>query len=512
MVSIIARHIEQWGYPVPPLATGYVGGASVSVVSDSVRLPVYFPGSAEHVLDLQEDGEREVARAIGFAREAFDSGVWSRMPVVDRQRIFRDAARGIRDAADQLAFEECLCAGLPRNHLVTRQIPRAADNFDFFADFIGQMAGENFEQMPGFRTEITRQPVGVAALFAPFNAPIALCSMHIASSIAFGNACVLKPSELTPLSILHLVQILESSGVPPGVINVVNGRGRVTGAALSAATGIDRIAFTGRDTTAREIMACAARQLTPVHFALGGKSANIIFDDADYPRALDGSLVNIFSNSGQICVAGSRILVQRGIAERFIADFVSRTSSLQIGDPMDPTTEIGPMASITQQQGVLQAIAAAGSAGAERLCGGEVAPARNRGYFVAPTVFRVTDNRLPICQEEVFGPVATIQVFDDDEEAWALANDSRYGLVSYCWTESLRRAQAFQAQTDAGTLWINTSLARDLHAPFGGFRDSGIGRDGPRHSADFFTEAKATISALDKPPIRKLGGGLSGLG
>ena len=242
-----------------------------------------------------------------------------------------------------------------------------------------------------------------------------------------------------------------------------------------------------------------------MHFELGGKSANIVFDDADFDRAIDGSLVNIFSNSGQICIAGSRILVQRGIAERFIDAFVARTCSLTVGNPLDHSTEVGPMAFKAHRERVLEHIARAQSEGATLLCGGEARTDLGEGYFVAPTVFRVDSNQLSLCQEEVFGPVVSIQVFGDDDEALSLANDSRFGLVGYCWTTSLARAQAFQQRVDAGTLWINTPLARDLRAPFGGFKESGIGRDGPRQAADFFTEEKATIIAVGAPPIRKLG-------
>jgi len=279
----------------------------------------------------------------------------------------------------------------------------------------------------------------------------------------------------------------------------------VTGAALAGSAGIDRIAFTGGGQTARQVMAAAALHLTPVHFELGGKSANIVFDDADFDRAIDGSLVNIFSNSGQICIAGSRILVQRGIAERFIEAFVARARSLTVGNPLDHSTEVGPMAFKAHQERVLEHIARAQSEGATLLCGGEARTDLGDGYFVAPTVFQVDSNQLSLCQEEVFGPVVSIQVFDDDDEALSLANDSRFGLVGYCWTSSLVRAQAFQQRVEAGTLWINTPLARDLRAPFGGFKESGIGRDGPRQAADFFTEEKATIAAIGQPPIRKLG-------
>lgn len=504
-LTVLEQHLQQRGYALPDLICGHVGGRSIAPNATATRLPIYFPGSGEHIVDLQEDGPETVKEAVAVAEKTFREGSWSQCAVSHRQAVLREAARALREQADLLALEECLCAGLPSSHLASRQVPRAADNLDFYADYIGQMAGETYEQMQGYRTVVTRQPVGVAALFAPWNAPLALSSMQIASSIAFGNSCVMKPSEFTPLSILRLVAILESAGVPPGVINIVNGRGAVTGASLAGSDHVARIAFTGGGHTAQQVMAAAANNLTPVHFELGGKSANIVFDDADFDRALDGSLVNIFSNSGQICIAGSRVLVHQDIASRFIPAFVERARQLQVGNPLDPQTEVGPMAFAAHQQRVLAAIKAAEASGAQKLCGDQDVSGLGDGYFVAPTVFQVSDNSLAICQEEVFGPVVTIQAFETDEQAWSIANDSRYGLVGYCWTESLGRAQAFQQRVDAGTLWINTPLARDLRAPFGGFKASGIGRDGPRQAADFFTEEKATISALGKTPIRKLG-------
>lgn len=490
---------------LPEVITGHVGGTAVAIDPQANRHAVYFPGTGERIAFLQEDNITAVTNAVHCARNSFDNGDWSSAPTSSRQAVFRRAATLIREHAEELGLMECLCAGLPASHLASRQIPRAADNLDFFADYIGVMAGETFEQLAGYQTSVTRQPAGVAALFAPWNAPLALASMQIASCLAFGNTCVLKPSEFTPVSVLKMVNLLEQAGLPPGTINVVNGSGTVTGAALASSPDINRIAFTGGSSTARHVMAAAANQLTPVHFELGGKSANIIFDDADFDRAVDGSLVNIFSNSGQICIAGSRILVQRSIAARFVAAFVKRTQALKVGDPLDPATEVGPMAFKTHWQRVLDHIEKAKLEGATLLCGGEPLTKLGGGYFVAPTVFQVNSNRLSLCQEEVFGPVVSIQIFDEDEEAFSLANDSRFGLVGYCWTNSLARSQAFRQKVDAGTLWVNTPLARDLRAPFGGFKESGIGRDGPRQAAEFFTEEKATITAIDKVPIRKMG-------
>ena len=509
-MTSIGEIIKSYGLGLPEVVTGHIGGESTAARADSTQLPIRFAGTGEYMTVLQEDNASTVERAVAVAAESFESGAWSEQSVAERQQVFRRAADLIKQRAQELALLDCLCAGLPLSHLASRQIPRAAENFELFADYIGTIAGESFNQMPGYQTLVTRQPAGVAALFVPWNAPLAMASMHIASALAFGNTCVLKPSEFSPLSALRLVALLEEAGLPAGTCNIVNGNGSATGALLASHPGIDRIALTGSGHTARKIMGVAAAHLTPVHFALGGKSANIVFDDAHFDQALDGSLVNAFSNAGQICVAGSRILVQRKIAQRFIKSFVERTKALRVGNPLDPTTEVGPLAFEGQQRRVLDHIEKAKKAGAQILAGGEPASDLGDGYFVSPTVFLVDHNQHAICQEEVFGPVVTIQIFDDENEAISIANDSRFGLVGYCWTQNLQRALAFQKGVDAGTLWINTPLARDLRAPFGGVKESGVGRDGPRHAAAFFTEEKTTITALKAPTIRKLGQHTSG--
>ena len=257
-MSTIDQAVAAAGTALPDVITGHIGGESVPVDASAKHLGVYFPGSGEQIASLQEDDASAVATAVSTARESFDRGAWSSASTTTRQTVFRKAAQLIRDHAEELAVLECACAGLPSSHLASRQVPRAADNLDFFADYIGVIAGETFEQLPGYQTTVTRQPAGVAALFAPWNAPLALASMQIASSLAFGNSAVLKPSEFTPLSVLRMVALMEQAGLPPGTLNVVNGSGAVTGAALAGSDDIDRIAFTGGGQTARQVMAVAA--------------------------------------------------------------------------------------------------------------------------------------------------------------------------------------------------------------------------------------------------------------
>jgi acyl-CoA reductase-like NAD-dependent aldehyde dehydrogenase len=327
------------------------------------RLPVVYPATEELVAEVEESGAELVDRAVSAARRAFRDGPWRRMDVVARQAVLRRVAVLIRSHAAELAELECRNSGIPMHHLARGQIPRAAYNFEFFAEVIGQMAGSLYQQDPTVLTLVTRAPIGVAALIGPWNAPLALTSMKIAGCIAFGNSCVAKPAEHTPLAVARLMTLLVEAGVPPGVVNMVNGTGAVTGDALVRHPGVDLVSFTGGTETGRRIMAAAAAGLKPTSMELGGKSANIVFETANIDRALDGALLGIFSNNGQQCLAGSRILLQRRIADSFIERFVERTKRLRIGDPMDPANEIGPLAFRAHYDRVLAHVARARSDG-----------------------------------------------------------------------------------------------------------------------------------------------------
>jgi acyl-CoA reductase-like NAD-dependent aldehyde dehydrogenase len=384
-------------------------------------------------------------------------------------------------------------------------VQRMARNFEFFAEVASTAHGETYTQTAGYLTYVTREPKGVAACIAPWNAPLALASMRIATCIPWGNTCVLKPSEHTPLSMRRMVEILHEAGLPPGVVNLVNGRGSVTGEALVSHPGIDMVGFTGGTATGRSIAATAGRNLKPVALELGGKSANIVFDTADVARALDGALAGIYGNNGQQCLAGSRILLQRGIADAFIERFVARSRRIRLGDPLHPDTEIGPLAFRDHMERVLSFVDVARADGATLLTGGRRADTPSRGWFVEPTAVLAPDNRARVCQEEIFGPFATFLVFDTLEEAIRLANDSKFGLVNYVWSEDLATVMRCSREIRAGTVWANTPMMRELRAPFGGYKDSGIGRDGPGSSLDFFTELKATIIPIDPVKMHRFG-------
>jgi acyl-CoA reductase-like NAD-dependent aldehyde dehydrogenase len=468
-------------------------------------LPVINPADELDVSEVEEADAVIVDRAVRAARTAFAQGPWSRMEVAERQVVLRRLAALIREHAAELAYLECLGSGIPMRHLALGQIPRAALNFEFFAEFIGQSAGQVYTQDARYLSLVTREPIGVAALIGPWNAPLALTSMKIAGCIAFGNSCVAKPAEQAPLAVARLMELIVEAGVPAGVVNMVCGRGAVTGDALVRHPDVDLVSFTGGTNTGRTVMATAGSGLKPCSLELGGKSANIVFASADFARALDGALLGIFSNNGQQCLAGSRILVERSIARDFIDAFVARTSKLRIGDPMDSATEIGPLAFRAHFEKVLSYVDVARADGAEILIGGRRASGFERGFYMQPTAVLAASNRNRICQEEVFGPFATFVIFDDFAEAMAIANDSRFGLVSYVWSEHMQTALRASRAIRSGVVWVNTPMVRELRAPFGGLKDSGMGREGGDSSMRFYTAEKSTTIPVGSVPMARLG-------
>lgn len=480
--------------------TALIAGEPVHAGADPIT--VVDPATDDIVAEVPEADAGTVDRAVAAARAAFERGAWRLMPVEDRQAVLRRCADAIETAADELADIECGNTGLPLAQIRARSVPRAADNFRFFADYIGQAAGRLYEQHPDYLTLVRREPAGVAALISPWNSPIALGSMKIASALAFGNSCVLKPSEQAPLGITRLVQLLTGTGLPPGVLNLVNGRGATTGDRLIRHPDVDLVSFTGGTPTGRVIMRTAGELLKPAVVELGGKSANIIFDDADLESAVDGALLGIFTNNGQQCLAGSRILVQRTVAADFIDAFVARARRIKVGDPRDPATVIGPLVSRRHRDHVLGFVPDHAGDGELLTGGGAIG---ERGAYVEPTLVRAADRGARVMQEEIFGPFAALMVFDTDEEAYSLANHSRFGLVSYVWSRSLQRIMTAQERLEAGTVWCNTPMMRELRAPFGGWKESGIGADGGIECEAFFTRAK-TVSIPRRPlTLRKLG-------
>lgn len=492
---------------VPTEVTSLVAGRSLAGRGE--RLPVVYPATGELVSELAEADAGEVDLAVQAARRAFKGSGWATMPTEKRQEALLKVHDAILAHADELAHLECLNLGVVLKELRERHMRRAAYNFRFFAEFIGQARGDVYDQTAGYRSLVVREPVGVAALIAPWNAPTALASMKVAAAIAFGNTCVLKPSEQTPLALRRFVEILHEAGLPDGVVNLVNGRGAVTGDALVAHPEVDLVSFTGGTATGRRIMARAGERLVPCTMELGGKSANVVFASADLERALDAALVGIYSNNGQQCLAGSRILLERSIADDFMARFCERAGRIRVGDPMRDDTELGPLASAAHRDRVLAFAGSAQAEGARLLTGGRAASGLPSplagGFFVEPTAVLSPSNDARVCQDEIFGPFATFLVFDTYEEAIELANGTAFGLVAYVWSDHLPTVERASRDLRAGVVWVNTPMMRELRAPFGGFKDSGVGREGGEACQHFYTEVKTVTIPSSPVAVRRLG-------
>ncbi|MEM9551412.1 MAG: aldehyde dehydrogenase [Pseudomonadota bacterium] len=486
----------------PDRARGWAAGAPSR--GGGPELPVFYPATGAQVSVMVEDDADAVSAAVAAARRAFDKGSWPGLPLPARVEALTACARVIETHADELARLECLNTGLLLRELRDRHMARAAYNFRFFAEVISQASGKLYDQTPGYVTTVSRVPVGVAALIAPWNAPVALATMKIAAALAFGNTAVLKPSEQTPLALARLVELLQAE-LPEGVLNLVNGRGAITGSALVAHPDVDLVSFTGGTETGRTVMSEAGRNLVPCTLELGGKSANIVFASADPDRALDGALLGIFSNNGQQCLAGSRILVERSIFDTFLDQFIARAARLRVGDPTLADTELGPLASAGHRDRVMSFVDIARADGGRLLTGGARRDDLGAGYFVAPTAVAVPNNSARVAQEEIFGPFATFLPFDTAPEAAAMANDTAFGLVSYVWSDHLPTVMEMTQGLRSGVVWVNTPMMRELRAPFGGFKSSGVGREGGAACQAFYTEERTVSIPITPPPLRKLG-------
>ncbi|TRL41179.1 aldehyde dehydrogenase [Rhizobium straminoryzae] len=487
----------------PLTITGYVGGTFLKP-SPADEIPVIDPTTERRVATLLESSVDEVDRAVTAARAAFDRGPWRRLTVAERQTALMAIHDVILAHADELAMLETINTGIPLSQTRNVHIPRAAYNFRFFAEYINQAGGEVFTQEPGLLSMVTYEPIGVCALIGPWNMPLGLTAMKIAGALAFGNTCVVKPSELTPLTVTRLMERIEGV-LPQGVINLVNGRGQVTGHALVSHPGIDMVSFTGGTVTGAAILTALAKGIKGSAMELGGKSANIVFADADFDRALDAAMMSSFMNNGQMCLAGSRIFVDRRIADRFIDTFSRRVAALRIGDPLADGTEVGPMINHAQRERMTRYAESGLSEGASLLAGGHRYSNINTGYFFEPTAMLAPSNDIAICREEIFGPFAALQIFDDEEEVIAKANESDFGLVGYVWTQDLDRSMRAAAALRTGTVLVNTPIVRDLRTGFGGYKQSGLGREGAKGSQAMFTEMKTTIVAREPRRMPRMG-------
>jgi 5-carboxymethyl-2-hydroxymuconic-semialdehyde dehydrogenase len=464
------------------------------------------PATNEPITDVAEGLAEDVDAAVLAARRAFDQGEWPHLPARERARFLERIADGIEAHGDEISALEGLDVGLPVTQ-ARGQAQRAAQNFRFFAREIQQDHTESYRVGDAFLNYVIRKPVGVAGLITPWNTPFMLETWKVAPCLATGNTCVLKPAEWSPLSAGMLAEVIDEVGLPPGVFNVVNGFGETAGASLVAHEGVQLISFTGETTTGQEIMRNGAATLKRYSMELGGKSPVVVFEDCDFGRAVDASVFGVFSLNGERCTAGSRLLVQEAIYDRFVDAVAERALHMKVGDPADEATELGPLIHPDHLERVWSYIESGVPQGARLVAGGKRPKGLDRGNYIEPTVFAEVWPETRIFQEEIFGPVVVITPFRDEQEAVRLANAVDYGLAGYVWSTDLQRAHRVAQAIDAGMVWINSQNVRDLRTPFGGAKRSGIGREGGHYSFEFYCELETIHVALGEHHIPRLGAG-----
>ena len=468
----------------------YINGQFVNPIEEQY-IDNYNPAIGAVYGQIPNSTKEDVEKAYEAAAKAFPS--WSNSTIEARSKIISKIADLILEKLDVLAAAESKDNGKPVSLAKQVDIPRAASNFQFFANAITQFASEAHESIGLNAMNFTlRQPIGVVGCISPWNLPLYLFTWKIAPAIAAGNCVVAKPSEITPMTAYLLGEICTEAGLPKGVLNIVHGLGTSTGQAIVEHPNIKAISFTGGTKTGAHIARVAAPMFKKLSLELGGKNPNIIFADCNYEKMLATTVRSSFANQGQICLCGSRIFVEEKIYEKFKHDFIKKVSELKIGNPSAESTNIGALVSKEHLKKVKSYIDVAEQEGGTVLFGGARITVKGfeNGYYLQPTIIEVADNKCSLNQEEIFGPVVTIMPFKTDEEALHLANDVKYGLSSTLWTNNLNRTMQFSKQLQTGIVWVNTWMLRDLRTPFGGQKDSGVGREGGFEALRFFTESK----------------------
>lgn len=451
----------------------------------------YNPATGEIYSLIPDSNDDDVNSAIESAKSAFP--YWSKLKNSERSQWLEKISNEIHNQLDELALAESIDNGKPLKLAKAVDIPRARDNFKFYASAIQHFASESHHTTEGMINFTLRKPVGVAGCISPWNLPLYLFTWKIAPALAAGNTVVAKPSEITPMTAYLLSEICHKIGLPAGVLNIVHGLGSSTGNSIISSDDIDLVSFTGGTSTGAHIAKIVAPKFKKMSLELGGKNPNIIFDDCDFDEAIRTSLNSSFANQGQICLCGSRILVQRGIYEKFKNEFVAQTNKMIVGDPMNDQSRLGAIVSKPHYEKILSYIELAKEEGGSILSGGvsvKLAGNLSEGWYIRPTIIEGLDQQCRTNQEEIFGPVVTIQPFDTEEEAIELANSSNYGLAATIWTSDLSKAHRCSENIKSGIIWVNCWLQRDLRTPFGGMKNSGVGREGGWEALRFFTEPK----------------------
>lgn len=473
-----------------------INGEAVDAASGAT-FTTYNPATEEAITTVASAGPEDVDRAVKAARAAFEGGPWPRMRPADRQRALWRLGDLVLRHADELARLETLDNGKPIFESRQIDVGMVANCFHYFSGWATKLAGQTLPVNPAFFTYTLREPVGVIGAIIPWNFPMIMVGWKCAPALAAGNTVVLKPAELTPLTAIRIGELALEAGIPPGVLNVVPGPGSVAGEALVKHPGVDKISFTGSTPVGQHLMRTAADTVKKLTLELGGKSPNIVFADADLEAAVRGATTGIFYGKGEVCAAGSRLLVERSVYDEVVEKVAARANKMAPADPLDPKTRLGAIVSEKQMNTVLGYVDVGVKEGARLVAGGQRRPVNGRGWFVEATVLAGVENRMRVAQEEIFGPVLAVIPFEGADDAVAKANDVAYGLAAGIWTQDVRKAHAVARRLQAGTVWVNAYNFYDAGMPFGGVKQSGFGRDLGPDCLDDVTQVKSVWVGLE---------------
>ncbi|MGH2559030.1 MAG: aldehyde dehydrogenase family protein [Thermomicrobiales bacterium] len=493
MATDVALAVKDYTLLIDGKSVPAASGATFETVSPTTNQPIG---------RIAKAGAEDAARAVVAARRAFDEGPWSRWTPLERSRALHRVATLLRDRNDEIATIETMNCG--KIIVESRgDVTASANCFEYYGNLATQIWGEQIPMNGPLLDYTLREPVGVCAQIVPWNFPLLMAAWKIAPALSAGNTVILKPASVTPITAILLGEIIRESGVPDGVVNIVTGPGAEVGEALVASPLVDKVAFTGETSTGRRIMELAAATIKKVSLELGGKSPNIVFPDADLDEAINGSLFAIYTNAGQRCTARTRLFLHKDIHDDFLARFVEKARQIRIGDPLEHETQMGPVVSPSQERKILTYCAMARDDGAELLAGGRKVTNDEfeSGNFVEPTVFGGVRSDMRLAQEEVFGPVLAVISFASDDEVVRMANSTIYGLAATLWTRDLKRAHTMARRLQAGNISINYPTVNPPEAPFGGYKQSGLGRELSRHALDLYTQVKNVVVNLNPEPF-----------
>jgi aldehyde dehydrogenase (NAD+) len=461
------------------------------------------PATGQTLAEVAEGDKADIDKAVAAARRALE-GKWSKMSARDRGRLIYRLSQLIESRTAELAAVETADNGKPIKETLYVDLPQVVENFEYFAGWATKIEGETIP-VPGQMFNYTlREPIGVCGQIIPWNFPLLMAAWKLAPALAAGNTIVLKPAEQTPVGAMELAKLFEEAGFPEGVVNVVPGYGETAGAALASHPDIDKLAFTGSTEVGKLVAKAAADNLTKVSLELGGKAPNIVFADADMEQAVNGAMMGIFFNQGQVCCAGSRLFLDARVKDEFLERFKERAGRVKVGDPMDKNTQMGPQVSEEQLNRIKGYVDIAKGEGAQVLAGGcppSLEGDFQKGFFFQPTIFGEVQNNMRVAQEEIFGPVVSVITFDGEEDLIKQANGVVYGLSAGIWTKDITRAHRFAKAIKAGVVWINTYNMFNAASPFGGYKQSGYGREMGKHALEMYTQVKSVWVDLSGKPI-----------